>query len=290
MNLIKNVNGGWDLSKELVRQDLDTIQRTINQILAQINAPVTPTPAPPAVISSANTVTVPTTDFLTTVATLPTGALTGDGTITKPLGVQIDGSTITVNASNKLVAATPAMTVHVDAAGALSGDGSIGSPLAVKVDGSTVTIVGDALVATVPASWGLILKATIGLTTAQVNSLNTVPIQLIAAVSNKIIVPLVVVGTVVTGAAAWTNASTGVLVYGNAINPAITGAFPLAEVFTNKTYVGYATGSVSIVEVDSSVSNYPKGTAVCIKSNGVNSGTPSGNSTTITCYYIVIDP
>lgn len=55
MNLIKNTTGVG--SAEYVRQDLDTIQRTINQILAQIDAPVTPTPVVKAVISSANKVT-----------------------------------------------------------------------------------------------------------------------------------------------------------------------------------------------------------------------------------------
>ncbi len=92
MNLLKNVDGEWDgPAKGFVRQDLDTIQRTINQIIQQISTLTAEAAVPPAVLSAANT---PTTfhdlagqsEFLRSVATKPGSGLTGKGTITDPLG------------------------------------------------------------------------------------------------------------------------------------------------------------------------------------------------------------
>lgn len=126
MNLTKNVTGDWDQAKTLLRADLDKIQRQINAILAQINAPVDALPVPPATISSANTVTTYGGDPLTAVAVKPNGGLAGNGTITNPLY---------------------STGVSVAAAGALTGAGTVASPLSVAVDGVTITIVANQLVA-----------------------------------------------------------------------------------------------------------------------------------------------
>lgn len=122
MNLIKNVDGDWTQSKSRIRQDLDTIQRSINQILAQINTPVAATVVPPATISSANTVTTYGSTALTSVAVKPGSLITGNGKITNPLDMP---------------------GVNVSATGALTGSGTSASPLAVQVDGTTVTINGS---------------------------------------------------------------------------------------------------------------------------------------------------
>ncbi len=165
MNLVKNVDGTWDTAKLRVRQDLDTTQQTINAMLARLYALENPPaePTPPPVISSANTVTVPSDTPLSVVATLPLGALKGDGRTSHAMGVKVDGTTITISTDNELQAVSSG-TVHVAAAGALDGDGSSGSPLAVRVDASTVNIVGNQLVATshVDAAGALSGNGTVG--------------------------------------------------------------------------------------------------------------------------------
>lgn len=173
MNLIKNVTGSWDQAKQLVRQDLDTLQRTVNDIIAKINAPVPEVPIPPAVISSANTVTTFEGDSLTSVAVKPDSGLAGSGRITDPLYNTGIFSGVTVGA-----------------AGALTGDGTSGSALAVSVDGTTITINGSnqlALVNTPPE-----LFATIALNYTGAGggvTLNSAPYTLVAGVANYIIYP-----------------------------------------------------------------------------------------------------
>lgn len=124
MNLVKNVDGEWVRAREHVRQDLDTIQRTVNQLQAtlaalttQVNTPVAKAPA---TIRPDGRVITHTGDYLTSVAAI--GALTGNGTPSNPLNVS-------------------ALTLA--AAGALTGAGTAASPLSVSVDGSTVTINGS---------------------------------------------------------------------------------------------------------------------------------------------------
>lgn len=163
MNLIKNVDGDPKVWKGKVRQDLDVIQRTINALIAQVNAIVIPTPTPPAVVSSANTVTTFDDDFLRSVATVPLSGLTGKGTITDPLGLSLTGA------------------VSVDPAGALSGDGTAGSPLAVKVDGVSITIVGDQLVAAPSGGGQTVLEVQVTLSAAQLLTLNTIPVLVVGA-------------------------------------------------------------------------------------------------------------
>lgn len=122
MNLIKNVDGDWTQSKTKIRQDLDTIQRNINQILAQINAPEPEEEVAPATISAINTVTTYTGTPLTSVAVKPGSLITGNGIITSPLDMP---------------------GVNVATAGALTGVGTSASPLSVQVDNSTITINGS---------------------------------------------------------------------------------------------------------------------------------------------------
>ncbi len=168
MQLIKNVDGTWGYSKQRVRQDLDTIQRTVNQLQAtllalktQVN---TPLPTPPAVVSSANTVTTFDDDFLRSVATVPLSGLTGKGTITDPLG--FNGF----------------LPIDVDPTGALDGDGTSGSPLAVRVDGVTITINGsNELVASGGGGGGITVnEARVTIPNAQILTLGTVPVVLVA--------------------------------------------------------------------------------------------------------------
>lgn len=166
MNLIKNVDGSWDYSKGRVRQDFDTIQRTINQLQAALIALQTQVnnipPPPPAVISSANTPTTFDSDFLRSVATVPLSGLTGKGTITDPLG--FDGSVI----------------VDVDPTGALDGDGTIGSPLAVRVDGVTISINGSNELEVAGGGGGVsVQEARITITNAQILTLGSVPVVLV---------------------------------------------------------------------------------------------------------------
>ncbi len=179
MNLIKNVSGDWDTSKQKLRADLDEIQRNVNQILARINAPVTPTPVPPAVISSANTVTTFGAAPLTSVAVKPGSHITGNGIITNPL--DFNG-------------------VSLNIAGGLTGAGTTASPLSVNVDGVTITINGsnqlvastslatDQTVFYLTGSFGGI---SLGSTTPiVVERLHSSPLHIITGIANKIIVPV----------------------------------------------------------------------------------------------------
>ncbi len=85
MNLTKNVSGTWEQMKNYLRADLDTIQRQVNQILGQINAPVVPDKVPPPILSAANTATVFGKNFLTSVSLAPNSGLSGSGTVLDPL-------------------------------------------------------------------------------------------------------------------------------------------------------------------------------------------------------------
>jgi hypothetical protein len=57
MNLTKNVTGDWQAAKQLLRGDLDTIQRAVTAIQTQMNATLVPDVPPVAIFSSANEVT-----------------------------------------------------------------------------------------------------------------------------------------------------------------------------------------------------------------------------------------
>ncbi len=182
MNLIKNVEGEWGAAKNRVRGDLDTIQRAFNTLQAKLDALQkqvnTPAPVPAATITPANTVTTYDTDFLRSVSTIPHGGLKGNGTQTNPLGVDVDGSTITLNSEGQLVGSSGG--VVVDTAGALDGDGTGGSPLAVRVDGVTITINGsNELEAAGGGSGVVVLEARITITNAQILTLGTVPVVLV---------------------------------------------------------------------------------------------------------------
>ncbi len=74
------------------------------------------------------------------VQTAPAGALDGNGTATDPLAVRVDGTTVTINASNELEASGVSAGIVTSPTGALDGDGTAPSPLAVRVDGVTVQI------------------------------------------------------------------------------------------------------------------------------------------------------
>ncbi len=205
MNLIKNVSGDWDTSKQKLRADLDEIQRNVNQILAQINAPVTPTPVPPPVISSANTVTTFGSTPLTSVAVKPRSHILGNGTILNPL--DFNG-------------------VSVSVAGGLTGAGTAASPLAVNVDGVTVTINGsnqlvaasslasDQTVFYVTGGFGII---PLGSTTPViVEKLHSTPLTVISGVPNFIVVPVYMATHYIsTGSGGFTATISPTLVYTN---------------------------------------------------------------------------
>lgn len=171
MNLIKNVTGDWEASKQKLRSDLDEIQRNINNLTALVTAVTPPVPIPPAVISSANTVTTFTGDFLRTVATVPLGGLTGNGTITNPLG--FGGLSLVVSSG-------------------LVGKGTSASPLGVNVDGSTITINGsNQLVASVAS--GSLLTTTVTISRTQMETLSSSPFVLVGGVGGKTIIPIGVI-------------------------------------------------------------------------------------------------
>lgn len=172
MNLVKNVEGDWAQSKLKVRQDLDTIQRTINQLIAQVTAIQAAVPTPPAVISSANTVTTFDDNFLRSVATVPLSGLTGKGTITDPLGFG------------------GALSVDVNPAGALDGNGTSGSPLAVRVDGVTITIDGSNQLVAAGGGGVAIQRATVTVANPAGKTLFSAPVQLLAGIGGSIILPL----------------------------------------------------------------------------------------------------
>src|SRR5438067_7444025 len=177
VSLIKHLGGTWEQSRDLLSQDLDTVQRTLNYLLKPAAAAASSSQTEDLVtIDSSNHVTESGGEYLSSVAVSNVGALTGDGTLTNPLAVATDGSTVSVNASDQLTA-----VATVAAAGALTGNGSVATPLAVAVDGTTVTIVSNQLVAAI----GPTTKVIITVTDAQIQTLNSAPITAIAAPGSK---------------------------------------------------------------------------------------------------------
>ncbi len=95
MNLMKNVDGSWDQAKDKLRKDLDTIQRNLNNVVSQINAPTVAASVPPANITAANTPTTFSGKYLQSVALVPNSGLYGNGTLTNPLGFLGSGALVT---------------------------------------------------------------------------------------------------------------------------------------------------------------------------------------------------
>lgn len=218
MNLVKNVTGSWDSAKDLVRQDLDTIQRTINQILAQINTPGAAAASRPATISPENFVTTYGSDPLTVVAIAPGELMTGNGTITNPL----------------------------------------------KIMGLT-----DAT-----------------LTVSQIKTLNSVPIELIAAPGpSKLIRVWKVTYRYISGASGFGNNPNTQLVYGTTTTPAITTAVSLGYSTLNLDRLAFADNTVA-VSVDTPANWINK--AVNIMSTADGTGTPTGITLRVRVLYSVI--
>lgn len=79
---------------------------------------------------------MPTISSVGPVAVDLVGALKGDGTVCHPLGINVDGTTVFVDANDEL-----SSFVSVAASGgAIRGNGSVANPLAINVDNDTVTI------------------------------------------------------------------------------------------------------------------------------------------------------
>lgn len=281
MNLINNETGSWDQSKNFLKSDLDTIQRTINQLQAQVNAIPAVTPTPPAVIASSNKVTAIDGGIIVS----QTGALDGDGTTPRPLAIRVDGTSISVNGTNQLTASGGG-TVHVDAAGALSGDGSVGLPLAVLVDGTSITINGSNKLAS--SATATLFSASATFNATQINAMGGgAPIQIIAGISSKIIWPVIVRSTVshISGFAFTTSSTLGYT--STASNPALTGSFPMALSSGTGlgTYTGLALG-LSVSSVITTDPNYPVGAGVFVRGGGANGG-GGGDTTTVEVWYLI---
>ena len=273
MQLINNEAGTWAEAKTLLHQDLATLQSTVNALIAQLNAPVTPATKPAAVIAPSNQVTIP-----SGIVTAHQGALNGNGLTATPLGVNVDGTTITVNTKNQLTGGG----VVVDVAGGLTGAGTAGSPLAVNVDGVTITINGsDQLVA---AATQVVFSVTIS-----VGSLGGgVQVLLLSHVTGKIIWPVAIRSTVVSAANSAFSASS-VLVYGSTGTAAISGSFPLvfAAGAGAGTWDGMAAGLQTVSPVQRGVVDNGFEADVYIKSWGAT-GVGGGNSATLTMYYLLL--
>jgi hypothetical protein len=251
MNLAKNVDGPWDQAKDKVRKDLDTIQRNVNQILAQINAPGSPIAAGAATFTSANTVTpvpqkVPTftssnivtipNNFLTFVAV--NKGLTGTGTTQTPLSVNVDGSTVTINGSNQLVAS--------------------GSPQ-------------------------LLLSASIPFSQAQINSLHSAPVKVISGVATKIVFPIALLWNAVNSAA-FNFARSAFLVYNVAGTTAISASFT-----TSLNSPGAFTSNAGIASSSAlSGGDAAIGSDVYLLGNVDNTGGTIADTATCTIFYTVV--
>lgn len=84
MNLIKNVDGPWEMAKQRIRQDLDTIQREVNQLRGMIVAPTTEDVLPATITQGGRVITYG-GKGLTSVAI--SYGLKGSGTPASPLYV-----------------------------------------------------------------------------------------------------------------------------------------------------------------------------------------------------------
>lgn len=172
--------------------------------------------------------------------------------------------------------------------GALNGDGTTANPLAVKVDGSTISINGSNQLVSLGAGIS-IFSATLSLTIAQVQSLDTVFVQIVPGIANKIIWPLAVKSTVVmSGATGYAFTTSATLVYNTTGTTAVTGAFPVAFATGagNGTWDGLAPGITTTSFIRSGVNN-AFGAGVYVKGSGPNAGTPTTTSTNITLYYVI---
>lgn len=265
MNLIKNVDGDWSIAKERVRQDFDKVQRNFNDLQAQFAALLkqvnTPAVVPPAVITSANTVTTFDADFLRSVATKPGSGLTGKGTVTDPLGL---------NAA-----------VTVAAAGALSGDGTSGSPLAVKVDGVTVTINGGNQLAMLSQ---VVYVATLELTPVGINSLDTIPQIIIPAVPSRLILPIAGIFQGIQQQS-YNLARSGNLIYTSQPGTTISQSFT-----TSLNAIQSPTTLFMLNNPTSTVSSFGISDSVSVKGNAANTGGtgPPNNTASITVFYLII--
>jgi hypothetical protein len=279
MNLLNDESGSWDQSKQHIQQDLATIQATINQILAQINAPAAPTAKKAAVIAPSNQVTIP-----NGVTTAHSGALYGNGLSATPLGVNVDGTTVTVNSKNQLVAGS---SLVLATSSALSGAGTVASPLAVAVDGTTITINGSNQLQSLLNG---LSKVTVSLNVTQIQNLNTTFVQMIAGITNKIIYPVALQSTVLMSSpTGYAFNTTAALRYNSTGTLNISGSVPVA--FATGSGAGTWDGLAPAVTTSSlkrGGTDAALGAGVYIVGSGANAGTPTNpTSTTLTMYYVV---
>lgn len=131
--------------------------------------------------------------------------------------------------------------VSVDPLGALSGDGTPSSPLAVIPDGVSITINGSNQLAVIPS--GALLSTTGTVSNAQLNSLATSPITILAGIANEIHVPVVFLGHTFTSVA-WTNSRNATLEYAN--NPG-SPIMTLSQIMTNSIIQHWFVGGIGSV-------------------------------------------
>lgn len=260
MNLIKNVDADWNTAKGRVRQDLDTIQRNYNALQAQLDAlsKVVNTPAavPAATIAANNRVTVPTGDFLSTVAV---GAgLTGDGRVTNPLIATASGLTLATSS-------------------ALMGAGTVVSPLAVNPDGVTITINGSNQLVAGTSLSGLHLDI-VNISTSAWRAANATPITVVSGISNQIILPIQVSIAIRKPATSINNLSpTFSFLYTGGLSPGYMGNLAANMGATWTLYYQSAAGISAITNF----TNAYDGLGLIVQSNfDMGAGTPPDNTIT----------
>jgi len=274
VNLIKNVDAPWETAKGRVRQDLDTIQRNINGLQADLAALTkvvnTPDPVPAAVISASNQVTVPTGDFLSVVS-IGSG-LTGNGTPTNPLIASASG----------LILATSS---------GLTGAGTVASPLAVNPDGSTITINGSNQLVAAGGGGPVLRESRITITQAQILNLGSVGQQVIAAAASGFYHKVLWVDIQVhQGTAVFGTGQNASLYY---VQGATVGTIGLATIQTfiaaGTTQQNFTQGQMISAVINTSTQPIPAGASViikCLANNTISSG--SGASVNVTVGYVTL--
>lgn len=292
-----NLNKSGDRSSAIA-QDFDTLQRNFNDLQAQLataQAAITALQAAAAptapVISSANKVTS------TTSGAISVGqGLTGDGTPAKPVAVDVDGSTVTVNSSNQLVAAG-FTGVTLAASSGLTGAGTVASPLAANVDGSTITINGSNQLQG-GVSYVFIAQAptpTFGGTGPFTLSAHTT-VATVSGVSGKVIIPLAMwstahqddAGTV----AVWSGSAGLELLYSGDSSTLWTSGITITYT-SSGSHDNTCVDLKQLARVDGTTLNKFRGTSLIVRTNNGSDFTSTGaktmnNNGTLTLLYALV--
>lgn len=175
----------------------------------------------------------------------------------------------------------------VNVGAALSGDGTSANPLNVLVDGTTISVNGSNQLAA--SATNQLLSSTISVTGTQAASLNTSPIQIVAAITNKLLVPIFGWSQFSQSTSFHSNSALGQIRYHlDSTTQLNMGVLTSTATPTARYSVCLPTGVGATTYIISTLN--PPGTALYLYSNGNNTYTPASSDyqCTVTVWYMLI--